>query len=186
MNEGLIPRRYAKALYEVASERGQAEMLYDSMRALADAAVSHPELARTLANPYVGDADKRRLLETAAGLPAQAASGSTFADWMRVLVENHRTGMAADIARAYIDCYRAQRGIYPVRVTSAAPLGADESKRMRALIQSHIGPDATMEYEERVDPALIGGFAIDIASERLDASVRARLDNLRLNILKKQ
>ena len=43
-----------------------------------------------------------------------------------------------------------------------------------------------MEYAERVDPALIGGFAIDIASERLDASVRNNLEQMRLNLLKKQ
>ncbi len=178
MNEGLIPRRYAKALYDVASARGEAVRLYDLMRAVLAAADSQPALARTLANPYVGDADKRRLLDTAAGA---TADDKTFADWLRVLAQNHRTGMAADIARAYVDCYRKERRIYPVTVTSAAPLAAAESKRL----QSHIG-DASMEYAERVEPALIGGFAIDIASERLDASVRNSLEQMRLNLLKKQ
>ena len=37
MNEGLIPRRYAKALYKVAVERGDDRELYDLMnRALPD------------------------------------------------------------------------------------------------------------------------------------------------------
>lgn len=182
MNEGLIPRRYAKALYDVASARGEAVRLYDLMRAVLAAADSQPALARTLTNPYVGDADKRRLLDTAAGA---TADDKTFADWLRVLAQNHRTGMAADIARAYVDCYRKERRIYPVTVTSAAPLAAAQSKRLQALVQSHIG-DASMEYAERVDPALIGGFAIDIASERLDASVRNNLEQMRLNLLKKQ
>ena len=146
MNEGLIPRRYAKALYDVASER------------------------------------QRRLPDTAAGA---TDADTTFADWLRILAQNHRMGMAADIARAYIDCYRNERRIYPVTVTSAAPLAPEESKRLRDLIQTHIG-DASMEYAERVDPDLIGGFAIDIASERLDASVRARLEQMRHNLLKKQ
>ena len=38
MNEGLIPRRYAKALYDVASARGEAVRLYDLMRAVLAAA----------------------------------------------------------------------------------------------------------------------------------------------------
>lgn len=182
MNEGLIPRRYAKALYEVATDRSQADRLYALMRNLLASAEAQPELARTLANPYVSDADKRQLLDTAAGA---AEADTVFADWLRVLAQNHRTGMAADIARAYIDCYRSERRIYPVTVTSAAPLTDADSKRIKALIQTHIG-DASMEYAERVDPALIGGFAIDIASERLDASVRNRLEQMRLNLLKKQ
>lgn len=181
MNEGLIPRRYAKALYEVASSRGQAESLYGLMRTLAASAQAETDLARTLANPYIGDADKQRLLDTAAGA---GKADTTFADWLRVLAQNHRTGMAPDIARAYVDYYRDERSIYPVVVTSAARLTPDESKRMQALIQHHIGPGASMEYAEQVDPALIGGFAIDIANERLDASVLSTLEHMRLTLLK--
>jgi len=183
MNEGLIPRRYAKALYDVAASRAEAERLYAMMRGLLDVAASHPQLVRSLANPYVSDTDKRMLLTTAAG----ATDGDTvFADWLRVLAQNHRMGMAADIARAYIAYYRSARRIYPVTVTTAVPMPEADSKRMKALIQTHIGDAATMEYAERVEPALIGGFAIDIASERLDASVRNRFEQMRLNLLKKQ
>ncbi|MDE6270945.1 MAG: ATP synthase F1 subunit delta [Muribaculaceae bacterium] len=180
MNEGLIPRRYAKALYEVASQRGQAESLYGLMRTLAASAQAEPELTRTLANPYIPDADKRRLLATAAGASAE---DTTFADWLRVIAQNHRSAMAPDIARSYVDYYRSERRIYPVTVTGATKLSADESKRMQALIQQHIGKDASMEYSERIDPDLIGGFTIDIANERLDASVQQRLEQMRLHLL---
>lgn len=181
MNEGLIPRRYARALYEVAEQRSRAERMYTLMRTLAAEAQREPQLARTLANPYIADDDKRRLLETAAGA---TADDFTFADWLRVLARNRRCGMAPDIARAYVDYYRDRRSIYPVAVTSASPLTPDESKRMQALVQRHIGPDASMEYTEKVDPALIGGFAIDIANERLDASALNRLEQMRLNLSK--
>lgn len=36
MNEGLIPRRYAKALYKVALEKGADKRLYGLMTALAE------------------------------------------------------------------------------------------------------------------------------------------------------
>ncbi len=181
MNEGLIPRRYAKALYEVACESSQETTLYGLMKTLLAEADSQPALQRTLANPYVAAADKDRLLTTAAGA---TAADTVFGRWLALLDANHRYGMAPDIARAYIRCYRDEKNIYPVTVTSAAPLAAAESDRIRALVQSHIG-DATMEYTERTDPALIGGFAIDIASERLDASVRNTLEQMRLQLTKK-
>ncbi len=37
MDQGLIPRRYAKALYEVGEERNDNETLYGLMQRLADA-----------------------------------------------------------------------------------------------------------------------------------------------------
>ncbi|MDE6042119.1 MAG: ATP synthase F1 subunit delta [Muribaculaceae bacterium] len=181
MNEGLIPRRYAKALYEVASESSQETSLYALMKSLLHEADANPALKRTLANPYVAAADKDTLLSTAAGA---SDADTVFARWLGLLAANRRYGMAPEIARAYIRCYRDEKNIYPVTVTSATPLRQPESDRIKALIQTHIG-DATMEYAERIDPALIGGFAIDIASERLDASVRNTLEQMRLQLTKK-
>ncbi len=40
-----------------------------------------------------------------------------------------------------------------------------------------------MEYTFRVDPDLIGGFTVDIDNERLDASVKNELKQLRLRLL---
>ena len=61
---------------------------------------------------------------------------------------------------------------------------AREMKRLKALIESHVG-GATVEYETAVDPDLIGGFVVKIDSERLDASIKNELKQLRLKLLSK-
>ena len=40
-----------------------------------------------------------------------------------------------------------------------------------------------MEYDYSVDPDLIGGFIVTVNSERLDASVRHQLEELKLQLL---
>ena len=50
MNEGLIPRRYAKALYIVSKERGEDKAMYSLMKNLIGCFVSVPELNDTLNN----------------------------------------------------------------------------------------------------------------------------------------
>ena len=40
-----------------------------------------------------------------------------------------------------------------------------------------------MEYSQRVDPDLIGGFVINIDNEQLDASISNELKQLRLKLL---
>ena len=57
MNEGLIPRRYAKALYKVALERNQGKRMYDLMQTLASSFDANHDLAATVANPFVAQAD---------------------------------------------------------------------------------------------------------------------------------
>jgi len=80
MNEGLIPRRYAKALLKVAVERHDDKKLYEIMRSLCDSFVAAPELEATLANPFIDSEKKMELLATAAGADK---SVSTFFDFIR-------------------------------------------------------------------------------------------------------
>lgn len=42
MNEGLIPRRYAMALYKMAVDKGNTEQVYDEMKTVAKSFASNP------------------------------------------------------------------------------------------------------------------------------------------------
>lgn len=181
MDQGLIPRRYAKALYAVGQERSDTATLYKLMLALGKAFADTPGLASTVANPFVSDADKTALL-TKAVYGSDAASDATYVDFLRLLEKNKRTALARDIARAYVDLYRRENSIYRVDICSAVPMGEAERKRLEGIISRHIGK-GSFEYNYSVDPALIGGFTVTVNSERLDASVSNQLKQLRLKLL---
>lgn len=180
MNEGLIPSRYAKALYKVAVDRKEQDAIYALMNKLVESAQTEPALNQAISNPFVSDADKCSLLKAAV---APLEPTGTYADFLKLLVENRRLSMAIDIARAYGLLYRRELKIARVKVTSASQLSDDELQRLKKLISSHLN-GGTMEFSTDVDPGLIGGFAINIDNERLDASVKNELKQLRLNLLK--
>lgn len=178
MDQGLIPGRYAKAVYEVALERGQDKYMYSAMLTLAASFANEPRLGDTLANPFVSDADKDKLLRQAAGNPAD----STFDDMLRLLGEKHRLDIARGIALAYIDIYRTVHHIYKVSVVSAAPLDNVNRQRIDKIVAEETGP-GTLEYSYSVNPDLIGGFKVTVGNKEIDASVKARLDALRRHLL---
>ncbi|MCC8070812.1 MAG: ATP synthase F1 subunit delta [Bacteroidales bacterium] len=184
MNDGLIPRRYAKALLETAQQQGADKdtHIYDLTRRLIDSFASEPGLQDAVNNPFVTDADKELLLTTAAG--ADPKTDRLYADFLKLLAENHRLGMARDIAIAYAELYRQKHNIYQVTVTSAAPLAPDAAKRLKAMIEQHL-KGAQMEYTSLVDPDLIGGLVVSVGNERLDASIANELKQLRLKLLSK-
>lgn len=121
------------------------------------------------------------LLTTAAGATAKDA---VFADFIKLLIVNNRIDAVRGAALAYLDLYRKANNIYLVEITSAAPLSDSEMKRLRQIIESHVG-GATVEYHTDIDPDLIGGFVVKIDSERLDASIKNELKQLRLKLLSK-
>lgn len=181
MDQGLIPRRYAKALYAVGEERSDTAKLYQLMLDLEAALRSTPGMASTVANPFVSDADKTALL-TMAVCGKDGNPDATFSDFLRLLEMKKRTAMIGDIARAYVDLYRKENSIYRIDICSAAPMADGERKRLEGIISKHIG-EGTFEYNYTVDPALIGGFMVTVNSERLDASVSTQLKQLRLKLI---
>lgn len=184
MDQGLIPRRYAKALLETAEEHGVSAALYGQMVALHSAFEAEPELGKAVANPFVGFDAKARLLETAAGVKADDKDAATFTDFVKLLVSNRRIDLMREMTVAYIDLYRRAHDIVRVEVDSAAPLSSEARARLRAVIGRKMPAGGTIELVEKVDPTLIGGFVININNERLDASVKNELERLRLNLLK--
>jgi len=181
MNEGLIPRRYAKALYKYALEKGVEQHVYQLMQTLAANFDAEPQLQTVMSNPFVSAADKKQLLTTASGAEA---GDSVLADFLKLLQRNNRLDMSRDIALAYVDIYRAEKDIYRVHVTSASELSDAERKRLKTLIERHL-KGGTMEYSESVDPSLIGGFTVSVGNDRIDASVSNELKQLRLNLIRK-
>ncbi|MDE7410707.1 MAG: F0F1 ATP synthase subunit delta [Paramuribaculum sp.] len=181
MNEGLLPRRYAKALYEFACEKDCSQRVYTLMKTLVKSFSEMPSLGVTLSNPYVSNSDKVTLLNTAAGA---TDTDSVFTDFLKLLEHNNRLGFCRDIAQAYIDLYRVKNHIFEVHVTSAAPFSSQEEQRLKSMIESHLH-GGVMEYHHGINPDLIGGFTVSVGNERLDASVSNELNQLRLNLLSK-
>ena len=179
MNEGLIPRRYAKALLKFAVEKGADARMYDLARNLRASFEANPEIDATLANPFLPADSKINLLTVAAGAKAD---DSVYADFLKLLKNNDRLPIARAIALAYIDDYRKSNDIYPVEVAAAAAMAPAEEERLKKIILSHLN-GGKMEYTFKIDPQLIGGFTVNIGSQKLDASVKNELKQLHLKLL---
>ena len=182
MNEGLIPRRYAKALYKVALEQNATKEIYGLATNLVASFRGNPGLSEVVNNPFQAVDDKIRLLTIAAGADK---ADQLYADFLQLLVDNRRIGMVEAIALAYMKHYRQENNIRVVHLTVAARHTPQEESRLKELIERHI-KGATMEYAYDVDPSLIGGFRVTVDNERLDASISNELKQLRLNLLSKQ
>lgn len=179
MDQGLIPRRYAKALYKFALEKSADKRTYELTGNLASAFMAQPRLQEAVTNPFVAAADKAELLTTAAGA---GKDDTVFADFLKLLEKNNRIEFVRDIALAYRDIYRQANHIYQVTVTSAQPLEPEEEKRLRDIILQHLD-GGSMEYVAKTDPELIGGFTVAVNNEKLDASVANELKQLRLKLI---
>ncbi len=182
MDQGLIPRRYAKALLLSAKDNALQGEVYKAMQALAAAFNAEPSMQKALANPAISPEAKLNLILAACGqmTPAVQASIEAFS---KLLLQNRRIALTRDCAMAYISLYRSENKIYNVNISSASPLGTAEKGRLEQLVAARLPQGATAEFAYSTNPDLIGGFAINIDNQLLDASVAGQLKQLELKLL---
>lgn len=180
MDQGLIPYRYAKALFMAASDKGCEQQLYLEMCTLSNAFATETDLQKAMSNPYVSNEDKLNLMLAAAR--TSATKSPLLADFVTLLSRNRRIDLIRLIAIAYQDIYRKARHIYRVEVVAAATPSAENEQRLKDLIHKEL-KGGSMEYSLRIDPDLIGGFVVNIDNERLDASIKNEFKQLRFKLL---
>ena len=59
MDEGLIARRYAKAVFRYAQELNAADAVYEKMKLFEKNYIAHPDLQKALLNPLLSPEDRK-------------------------------------------------------------------------------------------------------------------------------
>ena len=178
MDNGLIPHRYAKALYKFALEHGSDARVYDEMKEVIASFQSDPRLAKVMANPYVGRKEKAEVLKAAAGDKVE----NDYLGFIKLILDKRREIYALQMALAYRDIYRKANRISQVKITTAVKLPDAEIKKLKDLVSNSF-KGTTLEFSEAVNPDLIGGFVIDVDDSKMDASISNEIEQLRLNLL---
>lgn len=179
MDNGLIPHRYARALYKFAMEHGTSGAVYEEMKQVISSFQANPRLQKVLANPFVGDTEKYDLLKAAAGDKAE----NDYLGFVKLILEKRREEYALQMALAYRDIYRKANKISQVKITTAVSLPEAEMNKLRTLVSNSF-KDTKLEFSELVNPDIIGGFIIDVDDSRMDASLSNEIEQLRLNLLR--
>jgi F-type H+-transporting ATPase subunit delta len=168
-------RPYARALHDLARERGQVETVQQELDALARAIAQAPDLREVLARPWVPTGVKRNVaVEVARRLGVSPLTRDFFA-----LVARHgRADQVGAIAEAYRALVDESQGRARARVRTAVPLLEAEREQLRARLARALGVKEVL-LEEVADPALLGGFVAEVGSYVLDASLDGQLARLR-------
>jgi F-type H+-transporting ATPase subunit delta len=170
---GGLAARYAGALYAVADDRRQLDLVTDQMSSLGRLIDESLPLRRLLASPLV------RADEAGPGLRhALEAQGfdKLILDFVGVVAANRRLRSLRSIVTAYASLEAKRRGVVPATVTTAHPLTDAQRLQLRSRLtaQGH----GNVDLRERVDPSLLGGLQLRIGARLYDASIKSRLQRL--------
>lgn len=176
MKGTLVASRYATSLLELAVENNSLDKVNQDMMELSAVCEESKDFANLLSNPTVHASKKIEIFEALFAGKMEALSISFLA----LITKQSREGILPAIAASFTQLYKKHNNIVDVVLTSAVAL--DEATKEKIMSKIKSTTTGNIELVEKIDPAILGGFIINIEDKQIDSSVASQLTNLK-NIL---
>jgi len=164
--------RYAKAILDMAHDKGVAMEVNNDMQTIAETIIANEELKSFIQSPTT-------TVEVKEGALSEifTAVNPVTKSLFRLLLENKRFEILSDIATVYNNLFEEMNGVEVAKVTTAVPMDAElESKVLSKILTFS---NKKVNIENIVDPSIIGGFILRIGDQQYNASVANRLQVLK-------
>ncbi len=177
MSNYRVAHRYATALLESAEDEQQLETIAHDAELIGNTVRENRELRVALASPVIDKEKKKQIL---AELFQKKVGQATYR-FLDLLVEKDREAVLLNIVEEFTHLLDQRRGIVRVEVRSAVPLTDGARKQLQLQLESYTGKKAVLDF--RIDPTLLGGFAIRLDDRIIDASLVRQLELLQEKFL---
>ena len=176
MDTGIISNRYAKAIFQYALERKAENRLREELKILSEQFFAVPMLHSILDDPTVSSATKIDVLTTAAGKEVSDA----YSQVVRLIIKNGRSRYMHSIALMYDQVYRKAKNRIIMKLITVEPASDEMKGKLVDLVKKD---EKQVDFVAKTDDDIIGGFILEIEDNRLDASIRNQLNQLRLELI---
>ncbi|BAV09158.1 ATP synthase F1 subcomplex delta subunit [Filimonas lacunae] len=166
--------RYAKSLVDLATEKGQLEVVYKDMQYLQAVCKSSREFVNLLRSPIIKADKKTAIIEAVTKGNVSELTNAFF----KLLVNKGREYDLPEIADTFIDQYYALNNISKVKLTTAVAISDEVKNAIAAKVKADQGLQ-NVDLETVVDESLIGGFTLEFNNRLLDASVLRDLNDIK-------
>ncbi len=169
--------RYALAVFNLAKQAKALDAVEQDFAKFGQAWTASAELREAARSPLIDPEEKSRAL---AAVAAKLGLSDLGRKLIGVAALNRRAAELPAIAAAFRKLAQRDRGARQAEIVSARPLAPAEKAAIVEAVGARLG--AKVEAETSVDENLIGGFVVRVGSRQFDASIKAKLDALRLQL----
>lgn len=165
-------KRYAKALFEAAKEKGTVEETGEQLHSVASALSGNVEIRAFFDHPNIGSDVKIRVVkEAVAGKVSDIVMNA-----VQLLVERGRGSAISLVSEAYKAIADEALGRAHAHVTSAYELTKEQQEEIMRHFGALTGKNITVETV--VDKSLLGGIRVRIGDTLYDGSLATKLSEL--------
>lgn len=170
-------RRYTRALFDLATERGQRDPVRADLVHLAGLLTGSPEFAWLITSPDLAAERRQALLREVLG----GRGDPLTLVFLEFLLSRRRLRLLPLVCTLFEDaCLHADQ-VVRAEVSSAIALAPAQAEALRRRLEARLGRQVRARHQ--VDPALLGGFVVQVGDDVLDCSLRTQLERFRQKII---
>ena len=168
-----IVYRYVDAFFRFVKKHADPKKVQEDLKCFVATCTQQPQLLAFLHNKLIPSAKKLHMLSLLAP-KIQKATHYFFS----LVIRGRRETFLPQMATAFIEAYKKSAHMCIVKVDAARPIPLESMAKIKVLV-AKLTSCQQPEIDVRILPQLIGGYVLHIGPHRLDASIRARLNQLR-------
>ena len=170
-----VAQRYATALFELAEEAGAIDTVAAALDSFNGLLAESEDLRRLIESPAFTAEEQVGAVNA---ILAKAGITGVAANFIGLVASKRRLFALPGMIQGYKRLVAASKGIVSAEVTVAEQPSAKRLDEIRAALVGVAGKDVDLTV--KVDPALIGGLVVKMGSRMVDASLKTKLNSIRL------
>jgi F-type H+-transporting ATPase subunit delta len=161
-----LAHRYAKALLDIAVEKGQLDQVFADIQWLQAVCKSNSDFVSLLRSPIIKADKKQKIVEAV----AKGNIGEITSGFIRLLISKARESHLPEMLTEFVSLYKRHNNINTVKLTTAVAVSNATRDGIIAQVKKAAGVEK-VELEETVNPDIIGGFVLEMGDKMVDASI---------------
>jgi F-type H+-transporting ATPase subunit delta len=178
MSVSKISKRYAKSLVDLSRNKKNLDEVVGDVKSFLNLA-GNREFKVFLKSPIIHAEKKSAVFNEMFKGKIQ----EDLLNFFHMVIKKGRENILMEILEVVVDMYNELKGVTKVVITSAVKLSDKEFDKISAKLKNTSLASENVEFEEKVDPALIGGFIIQVGDKRYDASIAGKLKKLNQELI---
>jgi F-type H+-transporting ATPase subunit delta len=172
MSNGIVAKRYAVALFQLAKEQNTIDQFEKELLIVKEVFTTNKDLIDVLNHPKVTNETKKSIVKEAfASLTQQVVNT------LLLLVDRHRVDIVTDVVDYFVKNANEARGTEDAIVYSVRPLTEAELTSISTSFAKKIGK-TSLRLQNVVDKTLLGGVKLRIGNRIYDGSISGKLERI--------
>ncbi|CAH0418650.1 ATP synthase F1 subunit delta [Periweissella ghanensis] len=178
LNSLTLAKRYSRALFELASDNNELELVTNDLNAIHEIFVSNPAYVQDLASPSLPSSAKQAIINT-----LKQDAHPLVANFIQMIFEYQHLDAVVLIIEYFNRLVNDKNKIVHANATTAVELSTDQKDQLAARLAQHLGANKVV-LDTTIDPDIIAGVIVRADGKIIDGSLATKIAKIRQMLVK--